>query len=561
AEQPDDFGRRLLSTLVPLIDAAYGAFHLFEEKDVQFHFVSGYGFENSRASGSFKPGEGIVGQAAVERKIIVVKDLPPNYIKIASGLGQSSPRILIAIPVATENTVLAVIEVASFSELTNEQRTLLDEAAPMVALKLDVLQRNLRTMQLLEQVRISEQRTRETEKFFRNVLEMAPDGMMVVDSNGIIQLANAQCEELFGYTSNELIGKPVEMLVPDHIREHHPALRAEFYQSPKTRSMGTGRELSALRKDGSLFPVEIGLSPISGHEGESIQVAVSIRDITERKKADDALRASEEHTRLILESTDEGLFGVDTEGRIVFVNPSACHLLGFTVDEMIGQQSHKLIHHHYPDGSDYPVDHCPMYGAYKHGETARTEDEFLWRKDGSGLPVEYGATPVRKDDSILGAVISFADITERKRAEAEVLKSKKELEHTNFLADGALDLTKAGYWHVPLDGSGWYNSSERAARIFGDPPTPDHRYTLEHWSKHVFQGDEVAAKVTMQNFNDAVEGKIPVYDATYAYKRPVDGRIVWIHALGHVVKDANAKPTDMFGVTQDITDFKLLEIE
>ncbi|HEY7162084.1 MAG TPA: response regulator, partial [Acidobacteriota bacterium] len=295
AEQAEDFGRRLLSKLVPLIDAGYGAFHVFEEKDGQFHFVSGYGFENNRATGnSFKPGEGIAGQAAVERKVIVVKDLPPNYIKIASGLGQSSPRILFAIPIATEDNVLAVIEVASFSELTNEQRTLLDEAAPMIALKLDVLQRNLRTVQLLEQVRISEQRTRETEKFFRNVLEMAPDGMMVVDSNGIIQLANAQCEELFGYTRSELIGKPVEMLVPEQIREHHPVLRTEFFQAPKTRSMGTGRELFAVRKDGSQFPVEIGLSPVPAREGESTQVAVSIRDVTEQKLAETALRQAKE---------------------------------------------------------------------------------------------------------------------------------------------------------------------------------------------------------------------------------------------------------------------------
>ncbi len=284
AERPDDFGQRLLSTLVPLIDAVYGAFHLFEEKDNQFNLVSGYGFENNRKIGSsFKPGEGIAGQAAVEKKVIVVKDLPPNYIKIASGLGQSSPRILFAIPIATEDNVLAVIEVASFSELTDEQHTLLNEAAPMIALKLDVLQRNLRTVQLLEQVRISEQRTRETEKFFRNVLEMAPDGMMVLDSNGIIQLANAQCEELFGYTRSELIGKQVEMLVPENVREHHPLLRAEFFESPKTRSMGAGRELSAVRKDGSFFPVEIGLSPVPAREGEKDQVAVSIRDVTEQK--------------------------------------------------------------------------------------------------------------------------------------------------------------------------------------------------------------------------------------------------------------------------------------
>ncbi len=135
------------------------------------------------------------------------------------------------------------------------------------------------------------------------------------------------------------------------------------------------------------------------------------------------------------------------------------------------------------------------------------------------------------------------------------------LQHTNFLADTALDLTKAGYWHVPLDGSGWYNSSERAARIFGDPPTLDHRYTLAHWAEHVRLGDEAAASVTAESFEAAVAGKIPVFDATYAYKRPVDGRVVWIHALGHVVKDANGRPVDMFGVTQDITDFKRLETE
>ena len=114
---------------------------------------------------------------------------------------------------------------------------------------------------------------------------------------------------------------------------------------------------------------------------------------------------------------------------------------------------------------------------------------------------------------------------------------------------------------MPLDGSGWYNSSERAARIFGDPPSPDHRYRMDDWAAHVREGDEAAAKVTAENFAAAVAGTIPVYDATYAYKRPVDGRVVWIHALGHVVKDASGKPTDMFGVTQDITDFKLLETE
>ena len=140
-------------------------------------------------------------------------------------------------------------------------------------------------------------------------------------------------------------------------------------------------------------------------------------------------------------------------------------------------------------------------------------------------------------------------------------RQAEELNRINLLADSALDLTKAGYWHVPLDGSGWYNSSERAARIYGDPPSPEHRYHLDFWAANVRAGDEAAAKVTAENFAAAVAGTIPVYDATYAYKRPIDGRVVWIHALGHVVKDANGKPTDMYGVTQDITEFKRLETE
>jgi two-component system sensor histidine kinase/response regulator len=177
---------------------------------------------------------------------------------------------------------------------------------------------------------------------------------------------------------------------------------------------------------------------------------------------------------------------------------------------------------------------------------------------------EQGAAIGHQDDtSEIGEVARSIERYRKTVAELleQVRASEAELRHTNFLADSALDLTRSGYWHVPLDGSGWYNSSERAERIFGDLPTPDHRHTLEHWSQHVFAGDEAAAIVTMAGFEAAVAGTTAAYDATYAYKRPVDGRVVWIHALGHVVRDADGKPTDMYGVTQDITDFKLLEME
>jgi signal transduction histidine kinase/DNA-binding response OmpR family regulator/HPt (histidine-containing phosphotransfer) domain-containing protein len=152
-EQADEFGRRLLSKLVPLVSGGCGAFHLLREDDGRFHFVSGYGCDWRSEDKGFAPGESIAGQAAVERKAIVLSDIPADYIRIGSGLGEAPPRALAIVPIMIEQRVFAIVEVASFSALTDQQSVLLEEAAGMVALRLDVLQRNLRTRELLEQTR------------------------------------------------------------------------------------------------------------------------------------------------------------------------------------------------------------------------------------------------------------------------------------------------------------------------------------------------------------------------------------------------------------------------
>jgi len=455
-----EFGERLLSGLVPLVGGGVAAFYELEENSKQLRRLTSYGLaEVGSSEDVFQMGEGLVGQCARERKVITLTDLPPNYLRVTSGLGTAPPVRVVALPLVSQGALLGVLELASLRECNSSQRALLDDLLPAAAMSFEVLQRNVRTQELLaqtqEQARLLEEKTQ------------------------------------------ELTQSQVELLAQQ-------------------------RELTAQREQ---------------------------------------LKVSEERSRLILESSAEGIFGTDLEGRVTFINPAACRMLGFTAEELIGQPSHAAFHQRRADGSDYPREECPMFAAYRHGRASRIDDEFLWRKDGTGLPVEYGATPMLKDGSVVGAVVSFTDVTQRKRAEAELQNRSEELKRTNFLADSALDLTKAGYWHVPLDGSGWYNSSERATRIFGDHPTPDHRQRLDDWALHVQEGDEIAARATMDNFAAAMAGTIPVYDSVYAYKRPVDGRVVWIHALGHVVKDAGGKPTDMFGVTQDITEFKQLERE
>ena len=136
-------------------------------------------------------------------------------------------------------------------------------------------------------------------------------------------------------------------------------------------------------------------------------------------------RQAEERNRLITESSAEGIFGTDTEGRITFVNSAACRMLGFTAAELMGQPSHAAFHHHHPDGREYPKEECPMYAAYTQGKASRIDDELLWRKDGTGLPVEYGATPIVKDGVVVGSVVSFTDITERKRAEQRLRETEQ----------------------------------------------------------------------------------------------------------------------------------------
>jgi two-component system sensor histidine kinase/response regulator len=148
---------------------------------------------------------------------------------------------------------------------------------------------------------VSEERPRDVE-FYRSVLERSPDAFLIVAADGVIHLANEQCEKLFGYTRSELIGQSVEILVPDEVRPVHAELRASFHREPTTRAMGALRDLFGRRKDGSLVPVDIALSPVPARDGTGIQVAVSVRDVTERKQAEielkEAKQKAEEATRM-----------------------------------------------------------------------------------------------------------------------------------------------------------------------------------------------------------------------------------------------------------------------
>jgi diguanylate cyclase (GGDEF)-like protein/PAS domain S-box-containing protein len=137
-----------------------------------------------------------------------------------------------------------------------------------------------------------------------------------------------------------------------------------------------------------------------------------LKEIEERRHAEQALRASEARFRLLLESAGEGIYGLDTEGRCIFVNDAALEMTGFVRDELLGQPTHPHMHHSLSDGTPYPADKCPIYEAFRTGVAQRGMIEPLWRKDGSMLIAEYSSYPLREGDNISGAVLVFRDVTE-----------------------------------------------------------------------------------------------------------------------------------------------------
>ena len=158
-----------------------------------------------------------------------------------------------------------------------------------------------------------------------------------------------------------------------------------------------------------------------------LSIADSVAVAIERNHAEETVRESEERNRMMLDSAGAGIFGVDLEGRISFINPAATGMLQYSEEELVDQIAHKLIHHSYPDGSPYPVENCPIYPAYTKGVAGHERNDVLWRKDGTSFPVAYNATPTRRNDEVVGAMVTFMDISEQREAEDATQKQLKEL--------------------------------------------------------------------------------------------------------------------------------------
>jgi len=263
---------------------------------------------------------------------------------------------------------------------------------------------------------------------------LADEPMFLLDPfGGSVLRANAAANRFFRMPGNSVEGLFIDKLYPDN--------RADLYvftEEALVRGHARTRALSLYRPDGSHISIEHTANSVTVGDVTALLVrlqdldALHRRDVNELAESylrkglyqwlrdEQYFREIEREYRLILAAAGEGIYGVGVDGKTTFLNPAAEAMLGYDADELVGEDMHTLIHHHHADGSSYPADECPIYNAFKEGHVNTVEGEVFWRKDGTAISVEYTSTPIIDADKVVGAVIVFRDVSDRRAQEEDL---------------------------------------------------------------------------------------------------------------------------------------------
>lgn len=262
-------------------------------------------------------------------------------------------------------------------------------------------------------------------KKLSQAIEQSPVTVGITDIKGNLEYVNQTFNKVTGYTAEEVIGKNPRIFKSGL---HPRSFYKNLWDTILSGKTWKGEFINKI-KNGNLIWESATVSPLKNDEGEIIHFIAIKEDITERKKAEEALQRSEDQIRLLLNSTAEAIYGIDLNGKCTFCNKACLNILGYdNTYDLIGKNMHDQIHSKYEDGTLFPAEKCRIFQAFRIGKGSHVDDEVLWKANGTSFPAEYWSYPQKRDGKIIGAVVTFIDITERKIIEKQLKKAKESAE-------------------------------------------------------------------------------------------------------------------------------------
>lgn len=333
--------------------------------------------------------------------------------QLRTALSIGNDETMVSLPIIAKQSLIGMLVIAREQPLSADEQWELSALADQAAIA-------LRNARLYEMEAAEVARVRDVSQIallrLAAIVESSDDAIVSKDLNGIINTWNQGAERILGFTAAEVIGQPVTILIPPDRRQEETEILERIRRGERIEHFETVRR----RKDGGLINVSLTVSPIRNEDGKVIGASKIARDITQSKEAQERLRRALDFDETVMLSMGEGLYTVDSEGRVTFMNPAAQRTLGWTLDEIIGRRMHDVIHHSRPDGTPFPSEQCEGLQVLREGRTMSEFQDVFIRKDGTFFDVVYSSSPLRSEGEINGLVVVFRDITERNRAEEEI---------------------------------------------------------------------------------------------------------------------------------------------
>ena len=371
---------------------------------------------------------------------------------------------------------------------------------------------------------------RRQKEILQKIFDHIPVMVSFFDADGRLTLVNREWERTVGWT-------------PEEVREQNLDIFAECYPDPEERRKvrdflatpnGHWADFYTKVSDGRMIETTWAVVRLS--DGTSISIG---QDITERKQAEERLRHQLDFTAAITASMGEGVYALDEDGRLTFMNPAAEAALGWTEAELLGRRVHEVIHFQHADGVPRPAHDCPLLGVLTSGQTCRGEDDVFTRRDGTLLPVSFTAAPILTGGRVIGTVLAFRDITERRRAEEERERLAAIVESSD---DAILSKDLDGRvtsWNAGAERMYGYAAAEAVGRHVSFIVPPDRREELSGLMEQVARGERVRHLETIRIRKD--------------------GRRVEVSLSIAPMKDGGGRVVGASTIARDLTERKRLE--